>query len=214
LNISVQPSDSDFAQALVALKEGGIVAYPTETFYGLAVDPSNDRAIASLYELKKREGHKALSLLVPNIEYLSSCVSLCPSYEKLIDAFWPGPLTLIFPILPNVSAKLCSDRKDIAIRVSSNPIAQRLCISWGHAITTTSANISGESALVSAEEVKKLWGDRIDQILDGGVTPGGGASTIVRCNETKRECRIIREGAISCKEISNILPSNYTICKG
>ena len=214
MNRSVQPSDYDFAQALVALKEGGIVAYPTETFYGLAVDPSNDRAIASLYELKKREGHKALSLLVPNLEYLSSFVSLCPSYETLIDAFWPGPLTLIFPVLTNVPAKLCGDRKDIAIRVSSNPIAQRLCISWGHAITTTSANISGESALVSAEEVKSLWGNSIDHVLDGGVTPGGGASTIVRCNDSKRECHIIREGAISCEAIINILPSNYTICKG
>jgi L-threonylcarbamoyladenylate synthase len=214
MSFSIQPSDHDFAKALAALKEGGIVAYPTETFYGLAVDPSNDRAIASLYELKKREGRKALSLLVPNLEYLSGFVSLCPSYKKLIYAFWPGPLTLIFPVLTNVSAKLCGDRKDIAIRVSSNTIAQRLCTSWGRAITATSANISGEPALVSADEVKSLWGNNIDYILDGGVTPGGCASTIVRCNDSKRECHFIREGAICCEAIINILPSNYTICKG
>ena len=214
MSFSIQPSDHDFSQALLALEKGGIVAYPTETFYGLAVDPNNDQAIASLYELKKREEHKALSLLVPDLEYLSNLVSLYPSsYKKLIDAFWPGPLTLIFPSSGNVSTKLSGDRKDIAIRISSNLIAQRFCTSWGHAITATSANMSGEAALVSAEEVKKLWGDKIACILDGGITPGGYGSTIVRCNNSKKECQIIRDGAIKCEEITDILPSDYTVCR-
>lgn len=211
----MQPNDNDFAQALITLREGGIVAYPTETFYGLAVDPFNDQAIESLYKLKRREKNKALSLLVPSVEYLPNLVSSYPHpYDLLIGAFWPGPLTLIFPTMSKEASSHCFDRQDVAIRISSNSIAQRLCTAWGQAITATSANISGEDALTSAEEVKALWGDAISCVLDGGITPGGHSSTIVRCNDSKKECRIIRSGVIRYEEIATILPGNYSICKG
>lgn len=207
------PDDFCFAQAINALKNGGIVAYPTETFYGLAVDPENDQAIDLLYALKKREKKKPISLLIPDLEYLTKLVSSFPSpYKTLIESFWPGPLTLIFPVRSTISSKLTGGGETIAIRISSNPVAEKLCSSMGKAITATSANLSGSPALVTATDVSNLWGDKISYIIDGGSTPGGKGSTIIRCKEKQNECHIIRDGAISREAIANILPFNYTIC--
>jgi L-threonylcarbamoyladenylate synthase len=208
-----QPADICFEKAIDALKHGGIVAYPTETFYGLAVDTENDQAIELLYAIKKRDKAKAISLLIPNLKYLSKLVSSCPiAYEPLIKTFWPGPLTLIFPAHATVSSKLTDNDKTIAIRISSNPVAEKLCVSLGRAITATSANLSGEKPIVAAKEIKRFWGDKISCLLDGGTSPGGKGSTIIRCVDNQRKCQIIRDGAISREAISNVLPVNYTIC--
>ena len=213
MSYSLQPSKLCFTKAIEALKKGGIVAYPTETFYGLAVDPENNQAIASLYALKKRDKGKAISLLIPDYRYLSKLVSSRPApYEVLIESFWPGPLTLIFPALETVSNKLTDADNTIAIRISSNYIAQRLCSSMGRAITATSANISGEKAITTAAEVVQKWGDKITCIIDGGATPGGKGSTIVRCLKDQKKCKIIRDGAISREDIANVLPCHYTVC--
>ncbi len=214
MSFSVFPSDHEFEQALNTLKEGGIVAFPTETFYGLAVDPENDQAIASLFALKKRATGKPLTLLVPDLEVLSSTVDFIPlPYKKFISVFWPGPLTLVFPARTNTSHLLTGDDNTLAIRISSNPVAQHLCQLWGRSFTATSANISGESALVTAAEVHDLWGDEIGCILDGGEAPGGKGSTIVRCTEQEYACHILRDGVISAKLISQALPLNYIVCK-
>ncbi len=210
---SVKPGDLCFAQAIDILKNGGIVAYPTETFYGLAVDPENDQAIDSLYTLKKREKKKPISLLIPDLEYLSKLVSSVPEpYEKLIESFWPGPLTLIFPVIDNILPKLTGGDKTIAIRISSSPVAEKLCAAMGKAITATSANLSGEPALVTATEVANLWGDKIACIINGGSAPGGKGSTILRYSENKNECHIVRDGVITRDAIAAMLPYNYTIC--
>lgn len=208
------PSENDFALALQALKQGGIVAYPTETFYGLAVDPANEQAIAALFTLKGRERNNPLSLLVPSMEQLFSLVSSVQEpYEKLIDNFWPGPLTLIFPARENVSPLLTGGGTTIAIRISSHPVAQQFCTMWGGAITATSANFSGEPALVTAGEVAEHLGEQVSFILDGGTSPGGKGSTIVRCVEKEKECQILRQGVIAEKDLSEVLPFNYRICK-
>lgn len=210
----MKPCKHDLEQALQTLKQGGIVAYPTETFYGLAVDPENDQAIASLYALKQRERRKPLSLLIPDLEELFSVASSCPeAYVKLIDTFWPGPLTLIFPAKKSVSSALTGGETTVAVRISSHPVAMELCALWGRALTATSANVSGEPALVTAKDVYDLWGDQVSFILDGGITPGGKGSTIIRCFDKEKECRIIREGVIDLSEISRNLPPHYIICK-
>ncbi len=214
MSLSVFPSDQEFEQAINALKQGGIVAFPTETFYGLAVDPENDQAIASLFALKKRATGKPLSLLVPDLEILSSSVHSIPlPYKKLFSVFWPGPLTLVFPAPTNSSPLLTGDDNTLAIRISSNPVAQHLCRLWGRSFTATSANISGKPALVTAAEVHDLWGDEIACVLDGGETPGGKGSTIVRCVEREYTCHILRDGVISASLISQALPLNYIVCK-
>jgi L-threonylcarbamoyladenylate synthase len=199
------PCATDYQQAVQILKQGGIVAYPTETFYGLAVDPENDQAIAALYSLKKRETQKKFSLLVPDLEVLSTCVSsISEPYQTLIDVFWPGPLTLVFSAKPGGLSSLTLESDTLAIRISSHPVAAMLCSLWGRPLTATSANISGEAACVTADQVKNLWGEQVGFVLDGGRVPGGKGSTIVHCE--RGICSILRAGVIPRKDIIRALP--------
>jgi len=208
----VLPAHDEYVQAVQALQQGGIVAYPTETFYGLAVDPANVSAVKSLYRLKQRESEKAISLLVPDLTILSSYVSEFPrAYEILIKRFWPGSLTLIFDSADKTMQHLSKKDRSLAIRVSSHSVAQTFCSLYGGAVTASSANISGHPALCSAEQVREVFGDKISCILDGGRTPGLSCSTIVKC--TAHECYILRQGMISQAAIRNELPDYYTICK-
>lgn len=208
------PCEHDFQQAISALKRGEIVAYPTETFYGLAVDPKNDQAMSSLFKLKRREVVKPISLLAPNLEVLSSSVRYIPSpYEKLFSFFWPGPLTLVFPANAVVSSLQTGVEDTLAIRISSNPVARHLCELWGAPLTATSANISGKKPFVTAGEVAELWGNKLGFILDGGEVPGGKGSTIVHCMEKEKKCYILRAGVISAKSISRVLPLYDIVCK-
>ncbi len=210
--LPVLPNSKEYALAVQALNDGGIVAYPTETYYGLAVDPANPKAVAALYRLKHRESNKALSLIVEDRLTLSRYSSQFPAvYKLLTDKFWPGPLTLIFTAAESCKLSLKKDDNTLAIRISSHPIAHRLCSLWGNAITASSANISGKPALSSAEDVKKQWGAKISYVLDGGTTTGGKPSTIVRCE--KNSCKIIRNGVVTEIDIRKVLPDCYKICK-
>lgn len=177
-----------YKNAVQVLRDGGIVAYPTETYYGLAVDPLNAKAVAALYRLKSRESDKALSFLIPDKRTLLQHVSVFPTaYEQLTEKLWPGPLTLIFRKADNSLLPSKTDDNSLAFRISSHTTAQNLCHLFGNAITASSANISGEPAFSSAEEVRKQWGNKIDYIFDGGKTPGGSPSTIVRCEKSTIE---------------------------
>jgi len=208
----VLPERENFLRAVQTLREGGIVAYPTETYYGLAVDPVNPDAVKALYQLKQREHTKALSFLAPDVKILSSYISHFPqSYTILTAKFWPGPLTLIFNAVEDCPLPCKKEDNSLAIRISSHPVAQQLCSLWGSVITASSANISGEKPLDSAESVRKLWGSQIDYILDGGKSPGNAASTIIHANG--KEVEILRAGVITEAEIRQLLPSHYTICK-
>jgi L-threonylcarbamoyladenylate synthase len=200
----MQPSLGQYKAALETLEKGGIVAYPTETFYGLAVDPWNDQAISALYTLKKRERRKPLSLLVPNETILCSYIrSFHPLYHALIESFWPGPLTLIFPAQAETSLLLRGGGDTLAIRISSHPVAQKLCSLWGGALTATSANESGQAPFEIAAQLRTLWGDRVDYVLDGGPVPGGKGSTMVEIVDD--EVRIVRNGMVAAKKIFQVL---------
>ncbi len=206
------PSSKEYELAVQTLHDGGIVAYPTETYYGLAVDPANREAVSALYRLKLRESNKALSLIVPDLLTLSRYSSQFPPvYKVLTDSFWPGPLTLIFTAIKCCELSLKKEDNTLAIRISSHPVAHRFCTLWGGAITASSANISGEPALSSSEEVRKQWGTQISYVLDGGKTAGGAPSTIVSCRE--QSCEIIRNGVITEHDIRKVLPDCYKICK-
>ncbi len=211
--ISVKLTNKDYDKAIGTLKQGGIVAYPTETYYGLAVDPKNEKAIDLLYALKKRAPSKPLSLIVPNIRCLEHLVCYCPkSYKQLMDVFWPGPLTLLFPANEYVSPKLTRGTGRIAVRISSHPIADKLCNYFGSALTSTSANMSNETPLITASDIYNMWGTAIACILDGGPARGGKGSTILECSDRQKQCEIIRDGAISSEDIAHSLPADYTIC--
>lgn len=189
------PSDEEYRQAVDILEHGGIVAIPTETFYGLAVDPFNEKAVAALYGLKSRSCHKPLLLVVSDERQLATFVESVPSfYGPLMKRFWPGPLTLVFPALPVLPAIVTAGASGVAVRVSPHPVTQRLLKMWGKPLTATSANISGKAAVRSAEDVQRIFPVGIGCILDGGRTTGGMSSTVVGMESGG--LRLIRAGAV------------------
>ncbi len=177
------------------LRDGGVIAYPTETLYGLAADAGNDRAIERIFAIKGRNFDKPIPLIIGNEEALDPLVSEIPERAlPLMKTFWPGPLTLIFNASDRVSTRLTAGTGKIGIRLSSNKIARHLAAHLNGAITATSANISGEGGISSPKEVINILENRIDALIDGGDTPGGPGSTVV--DVTTDPPIVLREGII------------------
>ena len=187
-------------RAVAEIRRGGIVAFPTETYYGLAVDPFNREAVSRLFAVKRRAPDKPILCLVPDREHLVRLIRTIPAcYEPLMDAFWPGPLTLVFAANEEVPVILTGYSGTLGVRVSSHPLAYRLAQAYGGAITATSANYSGQPAAVSAAEVGDQLGPDVDFILDGGDTPGGLGSTLVGLEGEHPV--LLRPGVVTVEEI-------------
>jgi L-threonylcarbamoyladenylate synthase len=201
--VGYQPcSMADLNRAVAVLNDGGVVAFPTETYYGLAVDPLNPLALNNLFTLKQRDIAKPILTLVDDRESLSSLVHEIPIvYLQLMERFWPGPLTLIFQAKINLPTLLTAGTSTIGVRQSSHPFARQLLRAFGRPITATSANISGHDAAVDAHGVKVQFGKQIDLVFDGGKAPGILGSTIVGLDGS--QLKLIREGVISYDEIMN-----------
>ncbi|WP_167496386.1 L-threonylcarbamoyladenylate synthase [Desulfopila sp. IMCC35006] len=162
------------------LRRGGIVAFPTETYYGLAVDPDCALAVTKVFAAKQRQEHKPLLLLIENKAQLTTIVQDVPQlYEPLMKRYWPGPLTLIFRAQRHINPQITGQTGTVGIRISPHPVAEQLVQRMGKPITATSANISGLSPARSPQEVIAMLGDRVDYIVDGGITGGGLCSTVV-----------------------------------
>lgn len=175
-----QLTDASLALACDLLRAGGLVAFPTETSYGLAVDPLNQAALERLFSLKRRDPGKPVLLIVAEPGQLAGLAAEIPAaFNSLMARFWPGPLTLVFPGAPGLPALLTGGTGTIGARVSSHPAARRLGKAFGRPLTATSANLSGFPAAVTAEEVTAQLGAGVDLIIDGGETPGGLGSTVV-----------------------------------
>lgn len=200
-SVGYQPcSIADLNRAVAVLNEGGVVAFPTETYYGLAVDPLNPMALNYLFTLKQRDIAKPILTLVDDRDSLSSLVHEIPIvYNQLMEKFWPGPLTLIFQAKINLPILLTAGTSTIGVRQSSHPFARQLLRAFGRPITATSANISGQDAAVDAYEVKAHFGDQIDMVFDGGMAPGILGSTIIGLDGI--QLNLIREGVIPYEEI-------------
>lgn len=184
----------DVAAAAAAIIRGEVVAYPTETFYGLAVDARNESALSKLRALKGREAEKAFSLLISGREMLASlCSEISPLAERLMAQYWPGPLTLALPARTGLPASIVADGC-VAVRVSPNPAAQALVVAAGRPITATSANPAGSPPPRAANEVAAHFAPENCLILDGGTTPGGQPSTLARVRGERVE--ILRQGAV------------------
>jgi len=167
-------------QAVAHLRSGKIVAFPTESYYGLAVDPDNPSAVRRLYGAKCRGQDKPLLLLVERIAQLDNIVEkIPPEYLPLMEKYWPGPLTLVFPAKPGISQLITGNTGTIGIRISPHPIARELVHKMGRAITATSANISGRPPARSAREVAEMFGNGVDYIVDGGSADAGSCSTVL-----------------------------------
>jgi len=193
---AVTPQEEAIEKASAVLLDGGVVACPTESFYGLAVDAGNETAIQKLFSLKERERRNPILLLIPSVESLTECVaSVPPPASRLIREFWPGGLTLIFNASEKISPLLTGGAGKIGLRLSSHPVPTSLARALQRPITGTSANPSGRPPCRRSEEVTAYFGDRIDLIIDGGQTHGGLGSTVldVTCDPPG----VVREGMIT-----------------
>lgn len=189
-------------EALLVLGRDGIVAYPTETFYGLAVDGRSRLACDRLFDLKGRPPQKALPLIVSGISQLEKVArDLGKEALLLARTFWPGPLTLVVLAKPGLAA--ASSEGTIAVRASGLPLPRILAEALGGPLTATSANRSGSPPATTADMALRDIGSGVDLILDGGPCPGGLASTIVDvCGSSPR---LIREGRVPFAEIELVL---------
>jgi L-threonylcarbamoyladenylate synthase len=199
-----KPDAEKLAEAVRVLCEGGIVAFPTETFYGLGADARNETAVEKIFRIKGRNFRNPLSVIVANDREVIPLVEEIPAAATiLMQAFWPGPLTLIFRAAPSVSSRLTGGTGKIGIRVSSHPIARFLAAGLAGPLTATSANPSGGPECSTADGASHALGDLPDAIIDGGPTPGGSGSTIL--DVTVFPPCILREGAIPRSLILNAL---------
>ncbi len=182
------------------LENGGIVVYPTETFYGLGVKFDIEDSLKKLYNIKQRPEEKATPLIIGNKGLLSVvAASINDMALLLMDRFWPGPLTLIFQAKENLSEYITADTHKVAVRIPGESFALYLAKAANFPITATSANPSGLPPAKDAKTAKRYFGDKVDLIIDGGHTSGGLPSTIV--DVTKNEIKIIREGIIKKESI-------------
>ncbi len=204
METSIIPATNEDAiqRVIDALKAGETVAFPTDTVYGLGVDPFNISAIIKLFEAKGREYNKAIAILVGNkkqVKLVAEMVS--DNAQKLIDSFWPGGLTVIVPKQKSIP-DLLSSHQSIGIRMPDHPITLQILNEYGP-LATSSANVSGKQNPVSAGDVYTQLNGRISLILDGGTCPGGVPSTVVDCLSQKTQ--VLRNGAIDFKIIESVL---------
>jgi L-threonylcarbamoyladenylate synthase len=186
------------AYAQKVIQEGGIVAFPTDTVYGIGVSAFNDQAIRKLYDVKKRAVQKAIPILIAETSDLRKLVSdLPPQAERLMAHYWPGPLTIVLPALPNLPPAL-SPEPTVGVRIPASGFTRELLRATGP-LAATSANLSGQESAQSAEDIIAQFANHIELILDGGETPGERASTVVDC--TSASLRILRHGPIPADDI-------------
>jgi len=198
------PDPTVLQEAIAILQQGGVVAYPTDTVYGLAVDTMNPQAIACLYTVKQRPIAKALPVIIGSLEHLALVVTrLSPSAERLIAAFWPGPLTLLMTPPPHIPSLLLGDSRCIGVRWPHSILSQQLACGLGRAITATSANLAGAPVACTAAEVAAQLMPRVDLILDGGPTPSSEVSTVL--DVTVEPPCLHRAGKICSEALESVL---------
>lgn len=164
------------------LNSHGVIAYPTETVFGLGCNPFDDVALQKLFTIKGRDINKGLLVLIPDKSQIANYSSFVPNYaEELMEKYWPGPVTLLFRAKDKLNSLLVGEEKKIGLRICSHPIASFLSSSLPYGIVSTSANRSGEIPLTSAKEVKKLFGSSIDFIVEG-FSGGKISSSVVDCS--------------------------------
>ena len=195
--ITLQEGDSlCIRRGVHALREGGVIAFPTETTYGIGCDPRNNNAVRRIFRLKGRDPVKTLLLVASSFKQAESVAIIEGPARELAKKYWPGPLTLVLPVRKDANlARGAFVAGTVAIRVSSSPIVQRLTHAFGFPIVATSANRTGEQNNRSSAAVRELFGERVDVILDGGTLPLRSVSTLARVDDDGN-ISVLRKGAI------------------
>lgn len=199
-------------QAAALLRNGGLVAFPTETVYGLGALAADGVAVARIYDAKGRPSFNPLIVHLPDLSAVRRVAHLGPEAEKLAHAFWPGPMTLVLPLLPDagIATLVTAGLETVAVRVPAAPLAQALLNEVGAPVAAPSANPSGRISATRADHVLTMMGDRIDAVLDGGPCDVGLESTILRPDP----CVLLREGGLPAEDvervIGRVLPQDLT----
>lgn len=198
-----EPEAEHIGRVVRSLQAGQVVAVPTDTFYGLAVDPVNLRAVERIYELKSRSRHKPLSLLLcESSQAYELARTMDGAFDRLVEKFWPGPLTIIVKAGAKLPLRVTAHTGNVALRVPEAPIARAIVKGLGLPITATSANLAGLPECTYAGCVREQLGSSIPLIVDGGPTARTMATTIVDLSGGGSSWMILREGAIPTHEIA------------
>ena len=194
------PQRDAIQEAARWILNGGVVALPTDTLYGLAADPCSAAGVARVFAAKGRAAERALPLIAADAAQVTAHLGrLPPAGQRLADRFWPGPLTLLVTAPPAMAPGVSGGTGRVGVRVPADAVARAICAEAGRPITATSANVSGEAPTPDPDQVERTLGDRIDLLIDTGTTRGGAASTIV--DVTGAGLVLVRAGAISWEEI-------------
>ncbi len=198
-------AETILGEVRAVIMAGGVAAIPTETFYALAAHPFREDALARLFALKERPPEKPVLLLVSSPEMVLEVAAAIPeAARRLMDHFWPGPLTIIFPARPRLSPWLTGDTGTIGVRLPAQELTRRLVAATGLPVTGTSANRTGKAPLTLAVEVEREFGAELDLVLEAGPCPGGAPSTVV--DATRRPPRLVRPGALPAARLAAVLP--------
>ena len=200
---SENPEVSLVKYAADQIRAGEVLGMPTDTFYGLAADPFNLRAVDRVYDIKTRSRHKPLSLLIESVDQAEELAKKLPEeFYALARKFWPGPLTVIVKAGSRLPLKVTANTGNVALRVPNAKIPLAVVTAAAIPITATSANLSGAAECTTAEQVHDQLHGRISIIVDGGISPRDIPSTIIDLSDEETRWKIIREGAIPKDEIS------------
>ncbi len=194
----------DYTEAAALIRQGAVVVFPTDTVYGIGCDPWNGAAIEALYAAKQRPEDKGLPILISDVEQLDRLIvgRIDARVEALIGRYWPGALTLIFKRNPALPQNI-APADTIAVRLPALALTRQLIRQAGGAVATSSANISGQAAAVSAEQAAAMLADQVAAIVDGGPSTSGIASTIIDCSSD--QLTIVRAGEINQERIAECL---------
>ena len=199
----------DFPKIKQLLEAGGVIAYPTETVYGLGCDPFNREALERVFSLKNRKLSQTPLLLIPNTDWLLKLAqNINPLAIRLVEAFWPGPLTIIFSAAPDIPPWLIRDNETMALRWSSHPWIKSFLDFYQKPLVSTSANPSGQKSALSPEEVSCYFPSGIDICVDGGVLSASKGSTIVAIQDC--EIQILRQGDVALADLMEVAHGKRT----
>jgi L-threonylcarbamoyladenylate synthase len=191
-----RPAGDALAEAAGVVRAGRLVAFPTETFYGLGAAALDPAAVARVFAAKGRPADKPLLVLVDGLDMVRAVARDIPALAcRLMARHWPGPLTLVLAARPELPAALTAGTGTIGVRLPGHAVARGLVTAAGGPVTAPSANAHGAAPPRTADEVVAALGDRVDLVLDGGATPGGPASTVL--DLTRRPPVVVRPGALA-----------------
>lgn len=199
------PRPSRLERALAVLGRGGIVALPTETFYGLAVDAFDARALAEVNRLKAKPENSPILLLLADRQQVHRVASeIPPQFDELVKMFWPGALTVVVPASPDVPREVTGGSGTVAVRVPGLVLPRQLAAAFGRPISGVSANLHGEAPCRTAAEVADVFADGVDLVLDGGTTTAATPSTILDLSGPRPS--VLREGLLPVASLRPFLP--------